>query len=374
VFNEIILTEEGVVAIDTAGYEWYYDFEYSTFVAGEPPRADGEFGVPLPGSEYDGIPIEERATIQKKVKHFEVGSVTVRDDEYVDGDIKALDMVTIKGWVKGNVISIRDRVLVTETGVVDGDIEAPRIIVKDGGQVGGEIIESDVPIEIQDITSRFSHEFVLVMVTITPALLFLGFILLALMPRQIENMESCIMKHKGRTFFLGFLIFLVMPAIVVLLAITIVGAVLIPILPVVYLWAIILGIVATGRGLIKPVYKKYIGRAGNQVLLGILGILALMTPWIISSVQMGNESSPAFEIGVLLLVFTSIFTAFPVFAGIGAAFLTRFGFRVYSPKTQFGPRPGGPSAHAPAPPPIPDVPLVQKEETKPSGSRISDQQ
>ena len=58
IFNEILLTEEGVMAVDTAGYEWYYDFEYSSFVAGLQPLSDAAGGVFVPGSEYGNIPIE----------------------------------------------------------------------------------------------------------------------------------------------------------------------------------------------------------------------------------------------------------------------------------------------------------------------------
>jgi len=377
VFEEIILTEEGVTAIDTAGYEWYYDFEYSVFVAGTPPLPEDLVDVPpVPGFEYTGIPIEERATIRKKIKHFEMGSVTVRADEYVDGDIKALDMVTIKGWVQGNVVSIRDRVLITETGQVDGNVEAPKVILKDGGVVNGEIIESEVPLELEDFTAGFSHEFLLVMVIITLSFLFLGFILLALMPRQVANMESCIMRHKGRSFALGFLIVLVMPAIVILLAITIIGAVLIPLLPLIYAWAIILGIVATGRGISTPLYYKFVGKKASPIILGVIGIFLLMAPWLVTGTLMGNEDSTAFGFGVFFLVVSIIATLFPVFSGVGAAFLTRFGFRSYTSVTHYGPKPGPATAHTPAPPPIPPMPLIpdspisHKEETPRPGPRI----
>ena len=373
VFEEIILTDEGVSAIDTAGYEWYYDFEYSTFVAGTPPLPEDGVEIPEPpGFEYSGMPIEERATIRKKVKHFEIGAVTVRADEYVEGDIKALDMVTIKGWVRGDVVSIRDRVLITESGQVDGNVEAPKVIVKDGGVVQGEIIESDVPLELEDFTTGFSHDFLMVMVIITMSFLLAGFILLTLMPKQVANMETCIIKHKKRSFFLGILLLLVLPALVVLVAITIIGLVLIPIIPFVYVWTIILGIVATGRGIIAPIYNRFLGTAASPIILGVFGILLIMAPWIITGALMGNEGGAAYGFGIFFLVISIIFTTFPVFAGIGAAFLTRFGFRNYTSGPQFGPKPSTPGVHTPAPPPIPDAPFVQKGETPPTGPRISD--
>lgn len=377
IFDEIVLTEEGVVAIDTAGYEWYYDFEYSVFVAGTPPPPDGDFESPdFRGMEYSRLPIEERAIVRKKVKHFESGSVTVRADEYVEGDITALGMVTIKGWVQGSVVSIRDRVLVTESGQVDGSIEAPKIIVKDGGVVYGDMVESEIPLELGDFTAGFSHEFLMVMVIITFSLMFVGFILLALMPRQLTNMQTCIGQYRVRSFVIGFLLFLVMPAIVVLLAITIIGTVLVPLLPLVYIWAILLGIVATGRSLVTPLYYKFISQKASPILMGILGIIALMSPWIVTGALMGNEEGPAFGFGVFFLVISILIFIFPIFAGIGAAFLTRFGFRTYSSVTHFGHRPGSAPAHTPAPPPIPPMPNIpepprpKKEETPHPGPRI----
>lgn len=373
IFEEITLNDDGVTAIDTAGHEWYYDFEFSTFVAGTAPvPEEGSDIAEPPGFEFDGIPIEERATIKKKVKHFEVGAVTVRVDEYVDGDIKALDMVTIKGWVRGNVVSVNDRVLITETGQVDGNVEAPKVIVKDGGVVEGEVIESEVPLDLENFTAGFSHDFLIVMVIITLSFLFAGFILLTLMPKQVANIETCIMQHTKRSFFLGLLLLLVLPALIVLVAITIIGLVLIPIIPVVYAWAIILGIAATGRGIIARFYSKFLNSATSPIILGVLGILLIMAPWIITSALMGNEDGAEYGFGIFFLVVSIIFTTFPVFAGIGAAFLTRFGFRSYSSDPQFGPKPSMPGVHTPAPPPIPDAPFIQKGETPPSAPRIPD--
>ncbi|MCH9025356.1 MAG: polymer-forming cytoskeletal protein, partial [candidate division Zixibacteria bacterium] len=257
IFNEILLTEEGVIAVDTAGYEWYYDFEYSSFVAGFQPLGDAARGVFVPGSEYGNIPIEERATIRKRLKQFELGSVTVREDEYVAGNIISFGKVTVKGWVKGSITSA-GRVLITESGFVEGDIKAPRVVKKDGSVVLGEIIETTLPLDIETFTPGFGHKFLLVMSIITAALLFLGFLIFTLMPGQVATMQSCILKHQGRSAGLGLILILTMPAIAVLLGITIVGAVLIPLLPLVYLAAMILGLMTFGKLLFSRIYKQTI--------------------------------------------------------------------------------------------------------------------
>jgi len=212
IFNEILLTEEGVIAVDTAGYEWYYDFEYSSFVAGFQPIGDAAGEVFVPGSEYGNIPIEERATIRKRLKQFELGSVTVREDEYVAGNIISFGKVTVKGWVKGSITSA-DRVLVTETGYVEGDIKASRVVKKDGSVILGEITETTMPLDIETFTPGLGHKFLLVMSIVTAVFLLFGFLIFTLMPGQVATMQSCILKHTGRSTGLGLILILALPSL-----------------------------------------------------------------------------------------------------------------------------------------------------------------
>ncbi len=373
IFNEILLTEEGVIAVDTAGYEWYYDFEYSSFVAGLQPLGDDAGEVFVPGSEYGNIPIEERATIRKRLKQFELGSVTVREDEYVDGNIIARGRVTVKGWVKGNITSLQDRVLITETGYVEGDIQAPRVIEKDGSVVLGEITETSLPLDIESFTPGLGHKFLLVMSIITAVFLFFGFLILTLMPGQVATMQSCILKYQGRSAGLGFILVITMPVIATLLGITIVGAVLIPFLPLVYLAAIILGLMTFGRLLFSRIYKQTIYNKSASLFIGVIGILIVMIPWLITGALWPSSDNIAGVLSVFGLVFSILGSIYPVFSGVGAAFLTRFGFREYPAgpkKPQFRTKP---AAHQPAPPPIPDTPVPENIETPKESSRISDQ-
>ena len=137
VFIEISLGPEGIRAIDSAGYDWYYDFDQDQFVVGLLPLDFPDEREPEEALPSDVQPVEERCIVEKKVKPF-VHSVLVASDEYVDGSIVAVDRVTVKGWVKGDVTSVNKRVLVTATGRVDGDVQAPEIIVKPGGVVLGD--------------------------------------------------------------------------------------------------------------------------------------------------------------------------------------------------------------------------------------------
>ena len=372
IFNEILLTEEGVIAVDTAGYEWYYDFEYSNFVVGFQPLSDDAGGVFVPGSEYRDVAIEERAVIRKRVKQFEYGSVTVREDEYVKGNIISFGKVTVKGWVKGSITSA-NRVLVTETGYVEGDIKASRVVKKDGSVILGEITETTMPLDIETFTPGFGHKFLLVMSIITAAFLLFGFLIYTLMPRQVATMQTCLLNHKGRSAGLGLIFILSMPAIAVLLGITIVGSVLIPLLPMAYLAAIILGLMTFGKLLFSKIYKQTIYNKSSGLFIGVIGILIVMIPWLVTGALWPSTDNVAVVLSVFGLVFSIMGSIYPVFSGVGAAFLTRFGFREYAAgpkKVRFAEKP---DTHKPAPPPIPDTPISEDIETSKESSRIPDQ-
>ena len=255
IFNEILLSEEGITAIDTVGNEWHYDFARQLFVQGSRERG-AETPADVPDLESDDLPVEERCTVERRVKPLEKRSITIGIDEYVDGNILAWGRVTVKGWVRGNVKSMQKRVLVTETGQVDGDIDAPKIIIKDGGVVLGQLVEEGSVIDIEDFTPTFSPNGIIVVLSSTVFLLFLSFLIVALMPRQIDNCQSCCQSNPVKTYFLGFLFVFLLPVVMAVLSITIVGVVVVPFVPLLYLFAMILGIVSFGNRIGGRIFSK----------------------------------------------------------------------------------------------------------------------
>lgn len=369
VFNEIFLTEEGVTAIDSAGDEWHYDFEEGVWVPGSLPegRADdrGTRRVDLTGDE---IPVEVRCTEEKKVKPFE-RSVRVGYEEYVDCDIIAYGRVTIKGWVKGDVKSIRKRVLVTGSGRVDGSIEAPEIIVKDGGVVLGERREVGSPLELEDITKSFSADGLIVVLSFTAFLLVFSFLTVSLMPRQMRNFDHCLSRHKLKSYFLGLLFLVLMPVILLLVMITIVGLLVVPLVPLVYLIAFGLGIVVFGNILGRQFSLRYFGGEKSMLLQSMLGIVLLMSLWFVVAVLLGAGDDVSQGFGIFFLVVSILLTSFPILAGVGAAVLTRFGFKEYRLFTGGQQQPEAPMA--PAPPPIPEGPSLTTPPTGPEPPRAT---
>ena len=354
-FNEIILTNEGIVAIDTLGFEWFYDFDKDQFVHG---LTDDEIDQDLLNGNdrfgYDIIPVEERCTELRKVKPF-VNSVTIGEDEYVEGNIIAYGRVTIKGWVKGDVKSLNNRVLVSNTGQVDGDIEAPDIIVKDGGIVIGKQIISDASIEFKDITS-FSIDGVLIVLSFTLFFIFFGFLITSLMPYKFKHIDDCINENKAKTYAIGFFFLLMMPVVILLVIITIVGIVLVPLVPVIYLMAVIMGLISVGNSIGGAIFMKKEGSQRSIIFQSLVGILSFMAFWFLTAILLSMNQGFAEGIGVLILVIMIIASTYPIFTGIGAAFLTRFGFRPYvkwnKPQVMKDGRP------IPAPPPIPKSPPI----------------
>ncbi len=348
IFQEIRLSSDGVTAVDTSGYDWYFDFARGAFVAGILEDDDGR---DQPGEPRDAAGdytrVEERCTEEIKVKSF-VGSIIVGYDEYVDGDIIAYGRVTVKGWVKGDVTSIDSRVLVTRTGRVDGDIMASEIVVKDGGIVLGE--QLPVPVLPQGPTDI---DGIIIVASFTVFFVFCGFLIVTLMPRQLGNITTFLENSKIKAYFIGLFFVLVMPVLILLLAVTIVGVVLVPLVPFVYLFAILLGLVAFGENMGRKISYRITGGSGSALFRAEIGILAIMSLWFVTAILLSSTVAPE-GFGILFLVVSILVSSYPVLTGVGAAVMTRFGFKAYTNWRELHRREG--AGPAPAPPPIPKAP------------------
>ncbi len=362
VLNEIVLTPDYILAIDTGGREWHYDLELDMFVEGPPSREDGP-NIERPVGT-DELPVEVRCTEELKIKEIEK-SVRVKSDEYVAGDIVALDRVLIRGWVQGDVRSINGVVIIKESGQIDGDVEAPEVLNE--GVVLGHVDETGAPLEFRNLTARFSTDGLVIVLVFTVVFLVCSFLVVSLMPTQLGCLNACIIQHRVKTYALGFLLILLMPVLITLVTITLIGIIVIPFIPFIYLAAIVLGIVAFGVRLGNWVSARYIGATRNMLVQSFLGVFLLMLLWIIVAILLGQPSEVAQGFGIFFLVVSIIVTSFPVCSGVGAAALTRFGFRDYvswkeRKQVLEGDLPG--PAPAPAPPPLsksspespPDIP------------------
>jgi hypothetical protein len=347
---EIVLERNGVWALDSSGYEWHYDFALERFLPGPQDPVDiDRLRRMADGMDVDDDGFPKRTVAVDAIMKLDRGSVTIAENEWVDGDVIAWERVTIKGWVKGDVISYQNRVLVTRTGQVDGDVKAPRVIIREGGEVNGEIIEE--AFGIGNISAPFSKEGLIVAIVFSGLAILGTLILVPLMPRQVKAVSDCAVNFKGRCFAIGFLLWPGMALVFVLLVITIVGVLLIPLVPLLYLLAILLGFIAYGATIGRAILGL-VGGKRSYLVQSLIGVTILMAPWPICGYLMGGNDPTAYGFGIFILVMSNLVTIFVGCCGIGAAFLTRFGFRPYKTYSTHG----AGSAPAPAPPPIPEPP------------------
>ena len=358
-FTDIELSPEGVIAFDSADNKWIYDFELEQFVEGDRDQ-DETGGQRETGSREETIdPVEVRCVEEKTVAFPALRAVYVGRNEYVDGDVLASGRVTIKGWVKGRVQSFNKTVLVTATGQVDGDVKAPEVVIKPGGVVLGEVIESprlDIPIDRFD--DQLATEGIWVVFAFTLTLTLIVFLTSSLVPRKMDNLTDCVCQHPVRSFLLGFLFLILMPAIVLLVAVTIVGILVVWLVPIAYLVALALGMGVSGFQITGPLMRRHFGMNLGSVATSLSGVLMYMAAWPVVALLLGSDrdgSSGYHGLGVFMLVISILGTIYPIMTGIGTAVLTRFGFRPYvsSAETQTQTTEAAP---VPAPPPIPEGP------------------
>ncbi|HOP07760.1 MAG TPA: polymer-forming cytoskeletal protein [candidate division Zixibacteria bacterium] len=368
IFNEIQLNGNNVTAYDTSGRQWHYDFEFEEWYVGPPDRA--QTSTIQDGEQHDGDDgpeaVEERCTERREVDLFSKTPVTIAYDEYVDEDIEVFGRVTVKGWAKGDVISHQKRVLVTKTGRVDGDVYAPEVVIQEGGQVLGTILETDSPLEFSDLKVPFSASGLIVAISLSVFILLLSFLMVSLTPRLTMNIHDCINHNRVKTFFLGLFILIMAP---VILIITLVGILLLPLLPFAYIAAIVAGAVSFGINFGNYLTHRFGLGERSLVYRALIGVLAVMLLWNIVALLLGSSSSFLHGLGIFGLVLAILISIYPTLTGIGALALTRFGHRPHigSQPSRYHPAP------PPAPPPIPEPPPTSDRNGESNSETSSEQ-
>ena len=351
IFTEITLTEDGVSAVDIHGDDWYYDFNLDMFVIGLLQRTTSP-----QIEELDFQPVETRCVVEKDINQSISKNITIEADEFVPHDITVFGRVTVKGWVQGSVTSYNNRVVVKSSGQVDGDINAPSILVHDDAVVKGKLNETNF--DLSSIPTDFASDgFAVIMVIMATLCVFL-FLIIVLIPQKLEVVTECFTTYKIRSILLGFLFIFLMPVIAALVGITIVGVVLIPFIPLLYLFAIVMGIAAYSKSIGQLVFGRFLGSGNKLFLKTLLGFALFAICWIVGITYFtGPNESPLFGFGVFFFVISIIISLYPVFGGIGAAVLTRFGYRPYASwKDKVA---QNPQMFTPAPPPMPRGPEIK---------------
>lgn len=355
VFTEIHLSREGVSAVDSSGRRWWYDFSDDYFVQSHRGTSVAPGGG---GVSANVEPAEIRCTTELRLSTPVMKPVYVEYTEFVEGSIIASGRVTVDGWVKGDIQSYGDLVVVTATGRVDGTVRAPEIRVHDGGRVLGEtIITQRIGIPGDLIIESFSAAGIWVVFGFTLFLVLVAFLMASLGPKQLGTIDTCIREHTLKSAALGLVSVFLLPAIVVLLVLTVVGVLAVPLLLMIVLpVALVAGMMTSARVIVRPLLgRKSSGGRSSLLFESTIGVLLFMLLWTVVAVLLGSMDEVAVGFGYFFLVLAILLTTYPLLTGVGATVLTRMGFRSYEGFATRSARKDK-VAPMPAPPPMPTAP------------------
>jgi hypothetical protein len=287
----------------------------------------------------------DKLGIQVDNARIHMGDLTIPRERTIDTDLVVLaGDVSIFGTVNGNVIALDGDVLLHRGGSVQKDIVTVNgRTTRAGGSVGGRVRSSGLelrrsappPSQNRRMVSPVSNgTSIASLLGMFIALSCIGFGFTFFAPRQLDIVADTVTDSFGKSFFAGlFATPLLLPAFVILivgLAISVVGLLLIPFAIV----GSILAVIAAGTGgylaVAKSVGSTYLTRRAAQghavtitpyrsLLFGLAGLMAIWIPaavlgWI-----------PV--MGPALALLAAIFTWVMVTAGFGAAILSRAGIR-----------------------------------------------
>jgi cytoskeletal protein CcmA (bactofilin family) len=203
---------------------------------------------------------------------------SVRIDGRVTGDVIAVSApVRINGPVEGDVVAIAERVFIGPGGRVSGDLsygdKQPVITVP--GAVGGDTEKLDFGDAFSPLGKFLFWIGLWLMVSVST--LLLGLALLWLAPRSLEAALEMARTATGASIGIGLAVFFGLPAVAVLLMITVLGlplgiVLLLALLPI-YAIGYTVSAYLLGRAIVKPPAGRFPAFLAGW---GILRVLALI--------------------------------------------------------------------------------------------------
>jgi hypothetical protein len=278
-----------------------------------------------------------------------VGDLTIGRGRVIEEDLMVLSGdISVFGTVNGSVVALDGDVILHRGGSVSGDAVALNgTVVRAGGHVAGGI--RSLASELRGRTARIARRDAPArrvsaveqlgrgagtLVGMFVALACIGFGFTFFMPRQLDVVSETVTGSFGKSFLAGlFATPLVFPAFAMLLvglAITVVGILLIPVAIVAGFLALIAAAVGGYLAVANSVGDSYLTRRmamGKAVevtpyrsmVYGLVGLLAIWIPAILLG------WIPL--VGSAMVALAAIFTWAMATAGFGAAILSRAGLR-----------------------------------------------
>jgi len=297
------------------------------------------------------------------------GDVTVAEGERVEGDVVAIggDAI-VHGEVVGDVVAIGGDVVLHEGAFVDGEVVSVggRIDERGEVEVTGDTVSIDLGFRLPlghfrpDLELPHAPRFPFVRLTMLLVGLLIGLIFYAVAPGRLDAVSRHLETEPGQSFLIGLLCIVGSPFLIilatVLLAITVIGILLLPVLAIALVLMVAGGFfavsLAVGRRLAhfreqgelqvarSPFFYLFLGYAGLHALQ-ILGTL-----FGIGGGVLGPLGGMLGVVGFFVLLFATIL-------GFGALITSRFGRPPAPVAAGWQVPPPPPPAPPPPPPPPP---------------------
>jgi hypothetical protein len=225
------------------------------------------------------------------------GDVKVGRGETLDDVVVVDGNVDVRGRLEGELIALSAPVSIT--GTVDGDVVAltERAVIGPRARIGGDLIYSDEKpdiapgarvagetrrVDFNEITSplsAFTARLVL-WVAMTASTLLLGLALLWLTPRALEAAREMARTRTGPAIGMGMAVFFGLPALAVVLLITLVGiplgiVLLLALLPI-YAIAYTTSAWLLGRAIVHPPTGRVAAFLAGWAILRVIALI----PWV----------------------------------------------------------------------------------------------
>ncbi|MFN2545888.1 MAG: hypothetical protein ABR567_00495, partial [Myxococcales bacterium] len=224
------------------------------------------------------------------------GDLTVPSGQVVQGDVVCVGgSVELESGsvVQGDAVSVGGSVSVDEGALVMGQAVAVlgSVDVARGAQVMGEHVQVGVGKLFGSGATRHHRgwltglgPFGLFPTIALFALMYLvGLLILRMWPERVRNVGFALFENPVRSFTVGFLCWLLLLPLIVLLAISIVGIPLIPLLPVIIFLSIVIGLssfaLRIGESLPAGPGQRFVPPAALGMGMAVLMLVAFV-PWL----------------------------------------------------------------------------------------------
>jgi uncharacterized membrane protein len=223
------------------------------------------------------------------------GDITVQQGQIVQGDVVCVGgsiEMEPGSVVQGDTVAVGGGVKVSQGALVMGQAVAVlgSVDVEQGGQVMGEHVQ----VGFGKLLSRSPRKHRAWLTSLGPfglfptvalfALMYLiGLVVLRMWPERVRNVGFAMFENPVRSFTVGFLCWLLLLPLVVLLAISLVGIPLIPLLPVIVFLSIVMGLssfaLRIGEALPAGPGQRFVPPAALGMGMAVLLLLAFV-PWL----------------------------------------------------------------------------------------------